>query len=123
VTFEGAPVTFRASAALALSLIFHELVTNATKYGALLSPKGRITVRWAMRTSSAKALVLTWDENASRPIKKPSAKGLGMELIERELKDALGATIKFNWGARGLKAQISIPADPRRFSIRSAART
>jgi len=29
----------------------------------------------------------------------------------------LGAEIKFNWGARGLKAQITIPADPRRFTL------
>jgi len=120
ITAEGPPVAFRPSAALALSLVFHELATNATKYGALSTPKGRVAVRWAMRAASAQALVLTWDENAGRAIKKPSAKGFGLELIERELKSALGGTIKFNWGSRGLKAQISIPADPRRFNVRPA---
>jgi two-component system CheB/CheR fusion protein len=123
VTFDGAPVAFKASSALALSLVFHELVTNATKHGALSAPKGRIAVRWEMRAASAKALVLTWNENAGRAIKKPSAKGFGMDLIERELKGTLGATIKFNWGSRGLKAQIAIPADPRRFTIRPASAT
>jgi two-component system CheB/CheR fusion protein len=123
VTYDGPPVSFRASSALALSVVFHELVTNATKHGALSTPKGRVALHWAMRAASAKALVMTWDESAGRAIKKPSAKGFGLELIERELKGTLGAEIKFNWGARGLKAQITIPADPRRFTIRTADRT
>jgi two-component system CheB/CheR fusion protein len=118
VTIEGIPVAFKPPAALALSLVVHELVSNAHKHGALSSPKGRLNVHWALGNPHGK-LLLNWEEKTAKKVKRPAAKGFGLELVERELKSALGATADFTYGGQGLMVKISIPVEPRRWSILS----
>jgi two-component system CheB/CheR fusion protein len=117
VTIKGGRVTFKPEAAIALGLVFHEFVANATKHGALSEPKGQIDVSWAIETQSKPSLLIRWEENAGKSIDKPKRKGFGTELIERELKSALAGTVKFDYEPRGLKVRISIPADPKRLSV------
>ena len=115
VTVDGIPVDLKPQAALALSLVIHELASNAHKHGALSSPKGGLNVRWALGNPHGK-LILTWEEKAGKKIKRPAANGFGLELVDRELKSALGGTAEFKYGAQGLTVKILLPGEPRRWT-------
>ena len=118
VTVEGIPVGFKPKTALALSLVIHELASNAHKHGALSTPKGRLSVRWGLGNPHGK-LLLNWEEKTERKVKRPADKGFGLELVEREVKSALGGTADFSYGAQGLTVKIVIPEEPRRWALLS----
>jgi two-component system CheB/CheR fusion protein len=120
---DGPPILFKPSAALALGLVFHELVTNAVKYGALSKPKGKVSVNWGPDGGGAGGpLVIQWKEMDGPEVKEPERRGLGLELIERELNGTLGARAQFDYDKSGLKAKISIPFEGRHFSAARPAR-
>ncbi len=104
----GPDVGFPPAQALALGLVFHELTTNALKYGALATAGGRVSVTWKVE---AGRLIITWLERDGPSVGKPRRKGFGTELIERELKSALGAKVTFDYAPEGVGIQISIPLD------------
>jgi two-component system, chemotaxis family, CheB/CheR fusion protein len=108
VTLEGPELTFAAAHALALGLVFHELSTNAVRHGVLAKPKGRVSVTWKVERGR---LLISWVERDGGKIAKPSRRGFGTELIERELKSTLGAKVKFDYAPQGLEVEISIPYD------------
>ncbi len=73
VTFGGPPVDLDAKQVLALSMILHELITNATKYGALSSDEGRIAVSWNWSTADRPGrLHFTWKECGLRGVAPPT---------------------------------------------------
>jgi two-component sensor histidine kinase len=79
VDARGPQVEVEPEAARHLVLLFHELVTNAAKYGALSSPAGRIVVRWHQNGSG---LVLTWQEVGGPRVRAPAGHGFGTQLID-----------------------------------------
>jgi two-component sensor histidine kinase len=64
--------------ALMLSMMLHELATNAVKYGALSNAAGRVLVEWKSADGS---LWLTWRESGGPPVHEPARKGFGSRLI------------------------------------------
>src|SRR5262249_53158861 len=106
----GPEIAFAPPQALALGTIFHELVTNAMKYGALAKPKGRVSVTWGVEKGR---LVIAWLERDGPKVTKPGRRGFGTELIERELKSTLGARVTFDYAPEGIEVQISIPYEPK----------
>ena len=78
VDARGPQVDVDPEAARHLVLLFHELVTNAAKYGALSSPAGRILVRWHQNGSG---LILTWKEIGGPSVVVPTRHGFGTQLI------------------------------------------
>src|SRR5262245_58646843 len=108
IKLAGLEIAFAPPQALALGLIFHELVTNAVKYGALSTKKGRVSVTWGVEKSR---LIITWLERDGDKVKKPGRKGFGTELIERESKSTLGGRVTFDYAPEGVEVQLSIPYD------------
>jgi two-component sensor histidine kinase len=90
-------------AALRLSLIFHELATNAVKYGALSSSSGRLVVECKRSTLGA---ILHWRETVTKPIAPSTREGSGSLLITR-LTRSLGGAAKINLLPTGLEAEIT----------------
>ncbi|MBA3810838.1 MAG: PAS domain-containing protein [Caulobacteraceae bacterium] len=88
--------------AVSLGLIVHELLTNAGKYGALSTPEGRLTVRCGPAPEGA---VLTWREQAERPVEAGGGGGFGTLLIERLTRD-LGGEARMEFLPGGLEATI-----------------
>ena len=76
-----------AKTATVLALMFHELVTNAAKYGALSTPEGRINVDWRVFRGE---VTIDWAESGGPPVQMPSRKGFGTSLLERGLEDCRG---------------------------------
>ena len=82
-TLNGNPLFLPAKLAVSLALIFHELATNAGKYGAFSSARGLLQVSWSV---SDDRLNITWDETEGSPVGAIGEAGFGTKL----LKSALG---------------------------------
>src|SRR5215471_13662817 len=120
LTLDGPPIAFTPSRALSLGVVFHELTANALRHGALSTPEGKVAVGWTVETSPRETVELKWVEKAGKKAAKPAAKGLGLQLIEREVEGSLGGTVKFSYGLQGLSVRITIPMDENRAADRLA---
>jgi two-component sensor histidine kinase len=85
----GDPLFLPAKLAVSLALIFHELATNAGKYGAFSAPRGLLQVSW---TVSDERLTITWDETEGPTIDEISAPGFGTKLLKSALSAFDGKT-------------------------------
>ena len=85
----GEPLFLPAKLAVSLALIFHELATNAGKYGAFASARGLLQVSW---TLSEDRLNLTWDETEGPTVENVGAPGFGTKLLKSALSSFDGKT-------------------------------
>jgi two-component sensor histidine kinase len=88
-TLNGLPLFLPAKLAVSLALIFHELATNAGKYGAFSSTRGLLQVSW---TVSEGRLNITWDETEGPPVETVGAAGFGTRLLKAALTPFDGKT-------------------------------
>ena len=116
VTLNGPPVALEPAAALSLGMIFHELATNAAKYGALSAPAGRVLVDWAVANQARPMLTLTWREIDGPPVAPPERRGFGSRLIERNVRHDLAGSVKLDYANDGFNAEFSVPLDRERSS-------
>jgi two-component sensor histidine kinase len=88
-TLNGDPLFLPAKLAVSLALIFHELATNAGKYGAFASTRGLLQVTWSM---SEDRLTIVWDENEGPAVGPIGAPGFGTKLLNSALRPFDGRT-------------------------------
>jgi two-component sensor histidine kinase len=88
-TLNGNSLFLPAKLAVSLALIFHELATNAGKYGAFSSPLGLLQVSWSL---AGDRLTVVWDENEGPPIGTVGAAGFGTKLLNSALRPFDGST-------------------------------
>ena len=88
-TLNGDPLFLPAKLAVSLALIFHELATNAGKYGAFASARGLLQVWWSM---SDDRLTIIWDENEGPAVGPLGAPGFGTKLLNSALRPFDGRT-------------------------------
>jgi two-component sensor histidine kinase len=83
--------------AVVLSMIVHEIATNAAKYGALSNDTGTIRLDWEVTENAGRKLRLVWAEAGGPHVVAPVQRGFGSRLIERSARDQLGgeATVDF----------------------------
>jgi two-component system, chemotaxis family, CheB/CheR fusion protein len=106
---EGPDVGLRPKAALALGMAFHELATNAAKYGALSNSAGQVRVTWNVQSSSESMLRLTWAESGGPKVTRNGRKGFGSKLIERGLALELNGSVRLDLAPGGLVCTMEIP--------------
>ena len=83
--------------ALQMTLMLHELTTNALKYGSLSRPQGRVAINWTVEAGDVPRIVLVWTERGGPPVTPPVARGFGTLLLERSGKlPHLKAWLEFN---------------------------
>lgn len=108
-----AGVLLRSSSVQTFALALHELATNATKYGALVQDKGRLSVRWRVRSKEGRRyLHIDWIESGVDmpcPDSAPQGTGFGRELIERALPYQLEAETHYEVGEDGIRCTIELP--------------
>lgn len=103
---QGADVPVGRRSAIALALIVHELLTNASKYGALSAGGGQVTVDC---TSGAEGYAMVWRETGGPAVKgEPNRNGFGTMLSESVAGSQLGASIKRLWHPDGLEVHIVV---------------
>ena len=108
ITFNGPKVQLDGRAYAVAALVFHELCTNAAKYGSLSRPKGSLKVEWNLLSDGD--LEIFWNETGGPPVTGQSKRGFGTALIERSIPFDLGGESTVSFDKEGLSAQIKIPA-------------
>jgi PAS domain S-box-containing protein len=89
--------------AVSLAMAFHELATNALKYGSLSVPEGRVEVSWDQRDER---LRLQWQESGGPKVEPPARSGFGTRLIERSLAAELEGSALLDYRPGGLVCTI-----------------
>lgn len=113
VRFAGPALRVGGNAAVSLSLVLHELATNAAKYGALSAPGGTLLLAWSLEEPPAAAeadgrLHLLWEERGGPPAAPPGHEGFGSLMI-RESARGFGGAVVLDYGAAGLTARLEAP--------------
>lgn len=106
----GPKIAMKPRAAIAMGLIFHELASNAVKYGALSSDEGKIIVTTKQRTRGA-PVSIEWLERGGPKVNEPERIGFGRTVITRSLgySPQGGATLAFE--PLGIRCTISVPPE------------
>ncbi len=108
IDISGPMVRLSPKAALAFSLTFHELCTNAAKYGALSAADGKVEVHWTLR---GRTLHLDWVEKGGPPAREPARKGFGTRMI-LGLGRELSGMANMAFTEAGLQCMIRASIEP-----------
>ncbi len=107
---EGPGVIVTAQAAQALGLAFHELATNAVKYGALSAKAGKVKVAWLYDDDDAqRPLRLAWVEESGPAVAAPSRKGFGHVVLEHIVASSVDGQVTMDFAPNGLRWTVVIP--------------
>jgi two-component sensor histidine kinase len=106
VMLDGPDVQLPARVALSLGMVFHELATNAAKYGAL-STDGQLRLTWSI--SDEDALSFEWCETGGPAVVAPRRRGFGSRLIERSITGELRGTFVADYQPDGLVVRFEAP--------------
>ncbi len=110
VNVEGINLRLPPKAALGLSIAFHELATNAFKYGALSNDAGTVSITWGIEPSrSGKRLILHWREKDGPAVTPPTRKGFGSQVMERGLAHELDGEVRVDYPPTGVVCTINVP--------------
>ena len=88
-----------------ISLLLHELATNANKYGAFARDGGRLSVTWTLHR---RQVTLEWRESGGPPVAEPTREGFGSTLKNRVVRQINGSIIR-RWEPTGLIAEVTFP--------------
>jgi two-component sensor histidine kinase len=109
----GPTVPLSPRLAVVLSMIVHEMATNAAKYGALSNVLGMVTLDWEILNDEATPkLRLIWTESGGPPVVTPVQRGFGSRLIERSARDQLGGEATVDFLPRGVVYTIICALQP-----------
>jgi PAS domain S-box-containing protein len=108
---KGKNIRLPPNVTLALGIAFHELATNAVKYGAFSNEAGSILLAWTIEPRpEGDRLILCWQEKDGPPVTPPTRKGFGSRVIERGLPHELQGTVNLDYRGDGMVCTINIPA-------------
>ncbi len=114
VVLRGDEVVLGPRAVLTLAMAFHELTTNATKYGALAGTGGRIEISWhriAATDETLARLRIDWVEKGGPAVVEPERRGFGSKMIEGAIHAELGGNAKMVFAPDGLRCEIALPLE------------
>ncbi len=111
IALSGPDITTGPELALPLCLVLGELATNASKYGALTSAAGWVSIRWQLVTLSdaGPTLAITWREHDGPSVCEPSRRGFGRRLFERAFGEAGKVEVRFR--PAGIDCSIAVALD------------
>ncbi|MHC5114943.1 MAG: GAF domain-containing protein [Planctomycetota bacterium] len=117
ILLEGEEVVLPASVAPALCMVLQELASNATKYGALAVPEGRITLEWTAGPGAGgdggrRKLRVKWTERNGPAVGPPKRRGFGTELIEHMISYQLHGESDLDFQEAGVRCSLTVPLEP-----------
>ncbi len=104
---EGPDIVLNPQAFSTLALVFHELMTNSAKYGAL-SDSGRVAVEWRLNADGS--LMIDWQESGGPTIAHPTRQGFGTTIITRSIPYDLGGQAEVAYDPAGFTARFCVPS-------------
>ena len=103
---DGPSITLTPEATQPLSMALHKLATNATKYGALSTPNGRVALSWHADPSIG-MLSLQWLERGGPKVNgSPARQGFGSRVLEATVRSQLGGRLTRRWEPAGFECTI-----------------
>lgn len=119
VLLDGASVILEPATAQSLTLIIHELSTNAAKYGCLSAASGQLDVNWTVSPDEGpnRLLKLSWSEKGGPPVAPPDRKGFGTTVIGVFGQERPGSKVNFSWMPEGLCVTLLVPLLPAKTQI------
>ncbi len=106
VMLGGPPLLLPSQSVVPLSLVLHELMTNAAKYGAL-SGSGRVELAWHREAEGDDSAVnMLWRETGGPPVTPPAKSGFGTKLIERVLTYDLDGSATLDFRPEGVACKL-----------------
>jgi two-component system CheB/CheR fusion protein len=126
IRIDGPPAPLKPTTTTTLALVFHELATNASKYGALASPEGRVDVHWSVDDG---VVALDWIESGGRRVTTPTRAGFGSRLLGRAVAHEPDSSTHMEFAADGFRyracwraaAEPQSPPVPARAPLTSTA--
>lgn len=109
VTVAGPELDVRPQAALSITMVLNELVTNAAKYGSLSTGSGTLSIVWERQDGPDPCLAFDWVEEGGPPVRAPTQKGFGSRLIDRCVRRDLAGTLDIDFAETGLRCRFRIP--------------
>ena len=109
IRLDGPAVALDGRAFSVMALIFHEMATNAAKYGALSRPGGHLAVDW--RIDADGHCRIRWTEDGLHGVTPATRSGFGTALIEQSLPFDLGGESRIDYRPQGIAAAFTLPAD------------
>lgn len=107
VRLSGDDASFDDQAATSVALLFHELATNAAKYGALSAEDGHVELRTRQTDDR---FILTWKEHGGPPVTaEPDRSGFGSSLATLSVEGQLGGRLERKWDRDGLRVSADLP--------------
>ena len=106
---DGPDLTLSPAAGQALSMVLHELATNAAKHGALATDDGRVSVRWNRAQNGNACLRIEWQESGGPAVQPFRRSGFGLEVIRNLVPYELGGSVDLVFAQEGLRCAIIIP--------------
>jgi PAS domain S-box-containing protein len=109
----GPRMMLKPEAAQAMAMVFHELATNAAKYGALSNHTGWVSVRWLWLPNgiAQQRLAIEWQEIGGPPVSAPSASGYGTTIIRDLIPYEFGGRVDLVFALQGVRCHVELPAD------------
>lgn len=109
IVLDGDDIAIDDRSATPLALFFHELATNAAKYGALSVGEGKVRIN--VRNLEDGQIELDWSEDGGPPVLAAGKPGFGSSLVEMSIVRQLGGTLDYDWCKQGLRVVACIPVD------------
>jgi two-component sensor histidine kinase len=106
IVLDGPKLRLKAASAQAIGLAVHELATNAGKYGALSTDKGRVDVSWA---TEGGALVMSWTERDGPAVSAPKRRGFGTVVMEAMAARSVDGKVQLDYAPSGLIWRLTCP--------------
>ena len=110
IHLEGPAVSLVADIAIPVGMAFHELASNASKFGALSRPQGRLDIHWSIDASPIARIVnLEWKECDGPRVEQPTRRGFGTTLLEKVVAVQCDAKLNLDYQPDGLRFTMALP--------------
>jgi two-component sensor histidine kinase len=110
VSIFGPAILLPARAIVPLSMILHEMTTNAAKYGALSKRHGNVDITWQVNGGIDKSVELVWQERDGPKVKTRASTGFGTKLIDHVISHDLDGKSTIDFDPAGVRWTITFPA-------------
>jgi PAS domain S-box-containing protein len=108
IAVNGPNLRLNPASAQAIGLALHELATNAGKYGALSTGKGRVDIGWGM--TDGDTFTMSWTEREGPPVPAPKRRGFGSIVMEAMAERSVGGTVDLDCAPSGVTWRLTCPA-------------
>jgi PAS domain S-box-containing protein len=107
IVMDGPRLRLKPASAQAIGLALHELATNAGKYGALSTDRGRVRICWR---TDGDTFAISWTERKGPPVSEPKRRGFGTIVMEAMAERSVDGAVELDYAPSGLTWRLTCPA-------------